>query len=381
MTKRKDSQPDAVEAEAVEPAADGPVADGPVADGPVAVAEPPVIEPELAEPPLAQNPPAPPRRLGVLGPVLGGALAAAGGFALSHFDILGIAAPDQSAEVTTLTKRLDEVLSGQELALKEVSGELAAITARVEKLESAPVPEMPDLPKLDELDRRLTVIETLPAEGGASNAALTAKLAELERRLATRPEGAPAELQADLDAALERLNAAEAAATARATEAEIAAAAAKRGQALDGLAEIVAAGRPFVAELEALGDPALIEALGPMAEAGVPTLARLQADFPAAARDALMIAREVSTEDGWGDRLMDFLAAQTGARSLTPREGDDPDAVLSRAEFALSEGRVADAVAEFAPMDPAVMAPLDSWIADAKAHLAAAAALQAARGE
>jgi hypothetical protein len=371
MTKQKDSQPDAVEAEAVEPAADAPAA----------VAEPPVIEPKLAEPPLAQNSPAPPRRLGVVGPLLGGALAATGGFALSHFDILGFAAPDQSAEVTTLTKRLDEVLTGQELALKEVNGELASITARVEKLESAPVPEMPDLSKLDELDRRLAEIEALPAEGGASNAALTAKLAELEQRLAAKPEGAPAELQADLDAALERLNAAEAAATARATEAEIAAAAAKRGQALDGLAKIVADGSPFVAELQALGDPALIEALGPMAEAGVPTLAKLQADFPAAARDALTIARDVSAEDGWGDRLMDFLASQTGARSLTPREGDDPDAVLSRAEFALSEGRVADAVAEFDPMDPAVRAPLEPWIADAKAHLAAAAALEAARGE
>ena len=58
-----------------------------------------------------------------------------------------------------------------------------------------------------------------------------------------------------------------------------------------------------------------------------------------------------------------------------------PDAILSRAEFALSESRVADALAELDALDPAVKPLLDPWIAQAKAHLAVAAALQAAGGK
>ena len=95
----------------------------------------------------------------------------------------------------------------------------------------------------------------------------------------------------------------------------------------------------------------------------------------------LRLSRDLSTEDGWGDRLVDFLAAQTGARPLTPLEGDTPDAILSRAEFALSEGRVTTALTELDALDSAVKAPLDPWISQAQAHLSAAAALQAARGE
>jgi hypothetical protein len=110
-------------------------------------------------------------------------------------------------------------------------------------------------------------------------------------------------------------------------------------------------------------------------------LAALQDAFPDAARETLRVARDLSPDVEWGDRIIDFLASQTGARSLTPLEGDTPDAILSRAEFAVSEGRVADALTELEPLDPAVKAPLGPWITQAEAHLAATAALQAARGE
>jgi hypothetical protein len=378
MTRRKDPKPDTVDAETT---VTGVESLATVAE-PIAVAADPVGDPEPAEPPPAPMPPAAPQRSSMLGPLLGGALAALGGFGLSHFNLLGLATPGQSIEVAGLTRQLEEALSRQALAADEMRGQIASTTTRVATLEAAPVPEVPDLSRLDDLDRRLAVIEALPAEGGASTAALAAKLAELERRMTALPTtGAAPELQAELDAALARLNAAEAAATARATEAEAAALAARREKALDGLAEAVATGGPFVAALQALDDPELSAVLAPMAEAGVPTLAKLRADFPDAAREVLRTAREISTEDGWGDRLVDFLAMQTEARSLTPREGDDPDAVLARAEFALSKARVADALAELEPLDPALKPPLEPWITDATAHLAAETALQAARGK
>ncbi|KAF0116872.1 MAG: hypothetical protein FD150_208 [Rhodobacteraceae bacterium] len=375
MTRRKDPQPetetplaDEVIAEVIEPTVEANAADEPVSS-PDPVAPPP-------------TPTSPPRRSGVFAPLLGGALAALGGFALSHFNVFGLVAPDQSGELAALSASLTAAQADQKTALNQVTGEVAALSDRLANLEAAPAPGVPDLSGLDALDKRLAAIEAIPADATGANPALAAKVAELERRLTALPANEPsAEIQSQLDAALARLDAAESAAKTRAAEAEAAAADARRSQALDALSQAVTEGRPFAAELQTLADPALTSALGPIAEAGAPTLSSLQADFPDAARETLRVARELSPEDGWSNRLVDFLAAQTGARPVTPLEGTTPDAILSRAEFALSEGRVADALAELAPLEDAVKAPLDTWIAAATNHVAATAALQSARGE
>lgn len=374
MTRRKDPQPDDVQPETP-----------PTEPFVTEVAEPPAPEPvateAIPEPrPEPQPLPVPPqRRPGVFAPLLGGALAAVGGFALSHFNAFGLAPAVAPVDLSPLTAQIEAAKTAQTTALDTLSVDLSALSDRVAALEVAPAP---DLSRLESLDQRLAAIEAMPAEGSASTAALTAKITELEQRIASLPAGgADPALQQKLDDALARLAAAEASATSRAAEAEAAAEAAARAKALDELSAAVASGQSFSTELQALADPSLTEALGPIAETGAPTLAALQETFPDAAREALRIARDLSTEDGWGDRLVDFLAAQTEARSLTPLEGDTPDAVLSRAEFALAEGRVGDALGELDPLDPAVKAPLDPWITQAQAHLAANAALQTARGE
>jgi hypothetical protein len=313
---------------------------------------------------------------------VGGALAAIGGFALSHFNVFGLTAPAAQTDLAPLAAQIEDLANRQGQSLDKVTGELSSVTARIVALEARPAPEAPDLSRLDVLDQRLAAIEAMPSDGTANAAALTARLADLDRRLGTLSAAEPsADLQKQLDDALARLDAAEAAAATRAAEAEAATAAATRAQALDRLSAAVAEGRPFAAELRALADPALMAALDPMAATGAPTLASLQSIFPEAAREALRLSREISQDDGWTDRLVDFLASQTGARSVTPRDGTTPDAILSRAEFALSEGRVADALTELDTLDPALKTPLDPWIAQAKTHLAAVAALAAARGE
>lgn len=375
MTRRKDAQPEDPRPET--PATEPLVSEPFVAE----VAAPPEsVAVEAIPDPRPEHPTPPPQRgPGILGPLLGGALAAVGGFALSHFNAFGLTPPAVPVDLAPLTSQVEAASTAQSAALDALAADVAALADRVAALESAPAP---DLSRFDSLDQRLAAIETLPADGSASTAALTAKITALEQRLASLPAGGTDPiLQQKLDDALSRLGEAEAAATARATEAEAAAQAAARAKALDDLADAVSTGRPFSAELQKLTDPALTEALGPIAETGAPTLTALQEAFPDAAREALRIARDLSTETGWGDRVIDFLASQTGARSLTPLEGDTPDAILSRAEFALTEGRVAEALTELDPLDPAVKAPLDPWIALAQAHLAAAAALQAARGE
>jgi hypothetical protein len=337
-----------------------------------------MAEPE-PEPAPVPPPPAPPPvvvRSNMFGPILGGALAAVAGFGLSHFDAFGIAGQDNSADLAALASRVSalEAAPGAEPAdLSELEGTLSALQTRIAALEEAPAPQPPDLSALEALERRLAAIEAMPEGGDASTAALAAKLADLERRLAAVPQGGVD--TAEVDAALARLEAAEAEATARATAAAEAAAAAGRALALDRLRAAAATG-PFEAELQALGDADLTAALAPHA-AGAATLADLQAAFPDLVREALDVARAADGDDGWAARVVDFLAAQTGARQVTPQEGTTPDAILSRADFAVTEGRLADALTELATLPPDVQAVFAAWTAGATARIAVDTALEA----
>ncbi|TAG12998.1 MAG: hypothetical protein EAZ40_15140 [Rhodobacterales bacterium] len=312
-------------------------------------------------------------RSGILGPLLGGALAALGGFGLSHFNVFGLAAPDQLAEVTALAQRLETAVAaieagqaGLDNALRQ---EISVLADRVTAAEAAPGV---DLSGLADLDARLQAIEALPPGGDASTTALAAQLADLQRRLDAMPTAGAN--TAEVDAALARLAEVEAEAQARADAAAAAAEAATQARAREVLAAAAATSATFDAELAAVADPDLQAQLAPFA-AGVASLADLQATFPDAARSALQVARATDAEAGWGTRLIDFLGAQTGARSLEPREGDTPDAILSRAEFALGEARLADALAELDTLSPEVQAPLADWRAKAEARLAVDAAL------
>lgn len=74
------------------------------------------------------------------------------------------------------------------------------------------------------------------------------------------------------------------------------------------------------------------------------------------------------------DRVSAFFRTQLGTRSLEPKEGDDPDAILSRAEAALKAGQLDTALAELAAMPEAGQPALAPWIASANARRDALAA-------
>ncbi|MCZ0960381.1 COG4223 family protein [Paracoccus benzoatiresistens] len=109
----------------------------------------------------------------------------------------------------------------------------------------------------------------------------------------------------------------------------------------------------------------------------VPSLDSLQTSFPEAARAALRASFREESAAGNGNLLTNFLRAQTGARSVEAREGDDPDAILSRANEAVEAGRIADAVTEIEALpDDAKAAPaMAEWLAGATAYRDARAAL------
>ncbi|EEW25217.1 COG4223 family protein [Rhodobacter ferrooxidans] len=262
--------------------------------------------------------------------------------------------------------------------------------------------------RIDALDARLSALEKQPtAEGGVSNSALQAyerDLAALRDEIKAQ-SGNGAEIAADINAAAAaaeaRIAEAEAKSAALKAEAEAQAAAmqaeaeaksaalkaeadaavrgAKLTTALNGLNAAAESGAPYadlVAVFQTEGQelpPALLE----NAETGMPTLAAVQEAFPAAARAALNASLHANMGATVSERIAAFLRTQTGARSLTPHEGTDPDAVLSRAEQALRNGDLSAAFAETAGLPPEGQAALTEWRAMADRRLAVTEALAA----
>jgi hypothetical protein len=117
-------------------------------------------------------------------------------------------------------------------------------------------------------------------------------------------------------------------------------------------------------------------ALTETAATGVATLEQLRKDFPAAARRALKTSLQTEAGGGLTDKLTAYLKAQVGARSLEEREGDDPDAILSRIEGALSRGELAAAVEQAQQLPASGLVELSDWLAAAEIRLKVEAALQ-----
>ncbi|WP_444430089.1 COG4223 family protein [Rhodobacter capsulatus] len=93
----------------------------------------------------------------------------------------------------------------------------------------------------------------------------------------------------------------------------------------------------------------------------LPSIAALKAAFPEGARKALTTARKATAGETMTDRLGSFLLAQTGARSLTAKDGTGPDAVLSRAQTAVDAAQFDAALTEIAALPEAAQADLQPW--------------------
>ena len=123
----------------------------------------------------------------------------------------------------------------------------------------------------------------------------------------------------------------------------------------------------LIDELKAL-DVTAPDALTAPADSGVATLAALRDSFAPAAREALAAAREATKGTG---NVMDYIKRPPGARSVAPRDGDDPDAILSRAGAAVDAGKISDALGELEALPETAGAALSEWEAAARARVAA----------
>ena len=118
------------------------------------------------------------------------------------------------------------------------------------------------------------------------------------------------------------------------------------------------------------------EKLYNISKSGIISIAEISDDFPDAARNALSEIRKAATESGGFDGLSAFLSNMVNIRSLAPREGSDPDAILSRAEHAVKTGRLQDALTEIEKLPAEGLLEFSIWIENLSRRLEAIALIQ-----
>lgn len=356
-------------------------------DAPLVVEAEAVAAPVMENGPSAEAAPAQPpaaasaRRSGILPLVFGGMVVGVIGF--------GGAMAGLTQFRTDSTGRADQTASD----IAANSERIEALSAELDRLAGTPPPEVDLAPQTARIDAiqadiaglQATIAETRTALG-AGIESLAGRIAALESR-PDMPGGDPTAAVADAEIEsfrrqLEQLTAdAEAqVAAARSRAAEIesaaaeAAAEAERQALLARIGAAVDSGAPFADLLTGIEDApkALTASAG-----GVATLAALRRDFPDAARAALAATESAPDGASLGERVSAFLRQRTNARSLTPREGDDPDAILSRAEGHLSAGGLDAALGELDALPEAARSAMSGWLERARTRADALEALGA----
>lgn len=316
-------------------------------DSPVILAEPVAEKPaEAATPPK--------RRGGMgafMGTVLGGVIAGGIGYGAGQVWPL-VQSP--AADLTAMQAEIAALKSANAPADPRIDD----LIARLDALDVAPKGDTSGL------EARLDGIEAALAAAPAPDAAIKALQDEVAR-LKLAPAGAvdTTALQAQADQILAEAKA----------DAEAIAATTRAAAAVDRLQAAMDSGAPFAASLADLTDPPAI--LVELADTGVPSLTGLRDAFPDAARTALEAAIQADMGDSWTERALSFLQSTTGARSMTPREGNDPDAVLSRAEAAVVNGDLSAALSEITALPAAAQEVMAPWVKQARTRIDAIAAV------
>ncbi|WP_286908331.1 hypothetical protein [Roseovarius sp.] len=304
-----------------------------------------------ATPPPTPTPPAPETGGGAgFGALFFGGVAAALVGALAAYLLL--------PQLGLLPKGDDEALTRLETRLAEQDKEISALSQQLADMASAqPETVSPDQitdieAQLSALGDRLAAAETLAQRAAPAGEAVSSD--ELQK------------LREEMDRLL-------AEAAQKDDQARTAARDTLRRAALTRVRTALDNGSPFAEALDDLGNtgqeiPSDLQAI---ANSGAPTLAALQTSFPDAARRALEAARRADPDAHAGSGVLGFLNSQLGVRSLEPREGNDPDAILSRAEAALRDGQLAATLEELATLPDPAQAEIAGWVEQAQTRLTA----------
>jgi len=324
------------------------------------------------------------------------------------------AAPDLTLVNSRLAKLESAPTAGDTAAL-------GALDARVKTLEDRKVETPPDLSDLTSrvtrLEESINALAETAKEGGSvpDAAALDAKIGDLEQRLQGKIDSALAgqqgesttelkDLQKEVEALKAKLGALaeahlagdtsdlapqlttldqriaklEATLPELSTAIDRSSASAKSGAAAIAFANLrnaVAAGRPYAAELAALKsllpDSGDLGALPSHAETGIPTVAALASDLTKLAETSAAPAPAPAQTSILDSMMASAKSAISIRRIGADATGDEPAAVLARAEAALKQGDLAAAIKEVESLPAQARDPLAGWLADAQARASA----------
>ena len=130
-----------------------------------------------------------------------------------------------------------------------------------------------------------------------------------------------------------------------------------------------------LSDLTATTEVAIPEALQAHATDGVAQLGPLRDRFAPAARAALKAMRMADGSQTKENRLLAFMKAQFGVRSLEAQPGTSAEAILSRAQAAVTKGDLSAALSELSNLPQLGQDHLQDWIAAAQNRVAMQAAL------
>ncbi len=137
-------------------------------------------------------------------------------------------------------------------------------------------------------------------------------------------------------------------------------------------------GDAFSAELAAAKslapNRAELTALGPFAAGGVPSASALARDLSALIPALLGAAGQSSQSGGLLERLQANAERLVRIRPVGEAPGDEPATVIARIEAKAARADLDGALADLAKLSPAMRAPAEPWIAQARAREAALAA-------
>lgn len=236
----------------------------------------------------------------------------------------------------------------------QAQGDLASLSARVGKLETAPDPQA--TARLDDMDRRLS----------AARGDTDLRLAALERNAlgSDLPQrlAALTSAQAALEARVVHLETIEPSVTMKHAAAELA---------LANLVRASGTSDPFASELQTfrtlMPDAAGASELSPVAAHGAPTQATLADRFPDIAAKALAAEHRASAST-WLGRLWANIGNIIVIRRVGEVKGQDSESILARAGTRLNAGDLDGAVAEMKALKGAARAAAQPWLNDALAR-------------
>ena len=268
-----------------------------------------------------------------------------------------------------------------------LAAKVAALDHRIQELATQSTASPPS--READVEARLAALEASRSSPPPAPDAALARLSALEQRLNEMPRAAPATPSADNALAasdhrdIEALTARIAALEQRPSDARqtiLSDRAVRLGLAAMELRMAVERGSTFSAELETVSrlvdDPSDLAPLKAMAGTGLPTPAALAQTLSQLTPPMLEAATPPGHEGGVLDRLEAGAARLVRIRRVDDAPGDDPAAMITRADVKATRGDIAGALAELDKLPDKARAPASGWISTARARLAA---LEAAR--